>query len=415
MIKNIIIFEDELFDNFFPLTYTRPVFELRSGIYSLLEKIVYRFENTHLSLMCRDYLKPYVMQENQGVPVNKINTSAGALLINGRLLYSGQELPLFPDGEDRDFVLKSGNSVVMAYLSPQNLNIVKQNFKDVINCSALIKLLDRKASFREVDVEMVSFPWDLISKNNDQLNKDFVFSSSSGIIKGKLHDTCVVYDESNVFIDKNTEIMAHVVIDARKGPVYIGQNVIVKSGSYIEGPAYIGDDTIISRGYIREGSSIGQGCRIGGEVENVIIQDFSNKYHEGFLGHSYIGSWVNLGALTTTSDLKNNYSNIKVEYNGAFLDTGVKFLGSIIGDHSKTAIGTMLNTGTIVGIGCNLFGGKSFNKFVSSFSWTNGCDSELHKKDKFFNTLEVVMNRRNQSVTIAYRELLSFLWNKFNV
>ena len=173
-----------------------------------------------------------------------------------------------------------------------------------------------------------------------------------------------------LFIGNETVIKPGVVIDASNGPVYIGKDVEVNANSVIEGPVCIGDNSLVkSFAAIKENVSTGKVCKLGGEIEDSVIMPYSNKQHSGFLGHAYLGSWVNLGADTNCSDLKNNYSSIKVNLNGKHIDTGHRFLGLIMGDHSKTGINTMFNTGTITGFSCNIFGSGFPDKFIPSFTW----------------------------------------------
>lgn len=205
-------------------------------------------------------------------------------------------------------------------------------------------------------------------------------------IKGKVHASSVIYNKSSVQIDAGAEVEACAVLDARSGPIIIGKNTIIRPQSYLRGPL-----------------SIGQGCRIGGEVTHSIIMDFTNKGHYGFIGHSYIGSWVNLGAGTTNSNLKNNYGNVKVTLNGKEIDTGMQFLGCLIGDHVKTGIGTLINTGTVVGVGANVFGGKLTPKAIPNFAWGEGQKYDL---DKFIDSAKKMMARRNIKLSQAEKDNL---------
>ena len=208
-----------------------------------------------------------------------------------------------------------------------------------------------------------------------------------------------------VYIHKDAQIEAFVVIDAQNGPVYIDRDVIIYSHTRIEGPAYIGPLCRIVGAKIREGTSINEGCRIGGEVEESIFHKYVNKYHSGFLGHSYIGEWVNLGALTTNSDLKNNYSNVKVPLNGILMDTGEIKVGCCIGDHSKTGIGTLINTGSIIGVSVNLFGGGLPPKYIPSFLWGGSSGFDVYILKKAIDTARRVMARRNVKMSNAYLKL----------
>ncbi|OGH96357.1 MAG: hypothetical protein A2X42_02830 [Candidatus Margulisbacteria bacterium GWF2_38_17] len=411
MIDNIVIFEDLSYKNFYPLTLTRPVFELRCGIKSLVEKIVHLFPQAHFSLFSRNFLKAQLSYKYPNVPVNVLNTGGAVLLVNGRLIAGAESYPFFPDGEDRDFVLVKGKDIVFAYLRNENLNIIKPYITEEFRSLEIMKVLQKKVSFREIQATLVEYPWDFIRLNQQQITNDFISLKQSGVIKGCVHSRAVLYDEENMFIGKNTEVMAECVLDARKGPIYIGENVLIKSGSYIEGPSYIGDNAIVSKGYLREGSNIGKYCRVGGEIEETIFYEYSNKYHEGFVGHSYIGAWVNLGALTTTSDLKNNYSTVKITHDNNVIDTGLQFMGSVIGDYTKFGIGSLLSTGSVFGIGCNLFGGGIFPRFVPDFIWGDNKNFEPHDIKKFITTTDIVMKRRNISLSVQQEDALISVYN----
>ena len=202
--------------------------------------------------------------------------------------------------------------------------------------------------------------------------------------------------EENVFLADSARIMPGVVIDAESGPVWIDDHVQIMPQAVLEGPLSIGKNSIIKVGAkIYENTTIGPVCKVGGEVEQSIFQSYSNKQHDGFLGHSYLGSWINLGADTNNSDLKNNYSSISVILNKQKIETGKRFLGTIIGDHSKTAINTMINTGSIIGVCCNIFGGDFPPKYIPSFSWGGSAGLQDYHFDKAIEVAQIVMERRN--------------------
>lgn len=225
--------------------------------------------------------------------------------------------------------------------------------------------------------------------------------------RNEVDDKALIYNIEKVYLGKNCQIDGQVVLDARGGPIFIGDNVTIQSQSRVEGPCYIGEESILVGGKIREGTSIGPVCRVGGEVEQSIFLGYSNKYHEGFLGHSYVGEWVNLGALTTNSDLKNNYSPVKVMMKGEMVDSGLIKVGSFLGDHVKTGIGTLLGTGMVVGFATNIFGGGMIReKSIPSFCWGDTYKLEEFELDKAIKTAQIVMERRN--VELMEEEKLLF-------
>jgi UDP-N-acetylglucosamine diphosphorylase/glucosamine-1-phosphate N-acetyltransferase len=195
-----------------------------------------------------------------------------------------------------------------------------------------------------------------------------------------------------------------VAIDAEHGPVYIDEGAEIQPFSRIEGPCYIGKGSILLGAKCREGNSIGPVCRVGGEVEESIIHGYSNKYHDGFLGHAYVGEWVNLGALTTNSDLKNDYTTVSVMLDGRnAIDTGSTKVGSLIGDHTKTSIGTLLNTGSYVGAMAIIMAtGKPLPKYIPSFSWfVEGVVTKGFGRRKLYETAKTAMSRRGREWTDA--------------
>ena len=197
------------------------------------------------------------------------------------------------------------------------------------------------------------------------------------------------------------------MLDAEKGPIVIGANVRIFPNAVIEGPAFVGGGSLIKIGAkIYENTSIGPMCKVGGEVEGSILHGFANKQHDGFLGHAYLCPWVNLGADTNNSDLKNNYGSVRVTINGTEVDSGSLFVGVIMGDHAKSAINTMFNTGTVVGVGSNVFGAGFPPKYIPAFSWGGAEGIETYAIDKCIDVARKVMLRRNQTLTSAGEALL---------
>jgi NDP-sugar pyrophosphorylase family protein len=220
--------------------------------------------------------------------------------------------------------------------------------------------------------------WERIAHLNDEL------SSEKFGVHGRVHSSAVIYNPGKVFIEEGAEIEACAVLDARGGPIHIGKNTIVRPQSYLRGPLLIGPE-----------------CRIGGEVTHSIFKGYSNKAHYGFIGHSYVGEWVNLGAGTTNSNLKNNYGPVKVWSEGKVVDTGQQFLGCYIDDFVKTGIGTLINTGTVIGFGANVFGGnptivgKLTPKYIAPFSWG---ENEKYRLDDFLKAAGEMMRRRGREM-----------------
>jgi UDP-N-acetylglucosamine diphosphorylase/glucosamine-1-phosphate N-acetyltransferase len=215
-------------------------------------------------------------------------------------------------------------------------------------------------------------------------------------------------DPNLVRVDpRNVAIEPFVLLDVSAGPIWLEQGVTIRSFTRLAGPAWIGRSTTLLGGSI-SASSIGPHCKIRGEVEATVVNGFTNKAHDGFLGHAYVGRWVNLGALTTNSDLKNNYGTVRIWTPDGETDTGEKKIGCLLGDHVKTAIGTMFNTGTVVGAGANIFGAGMPPKRVSPFAW--GDTGATWDIDRFLETAETAMGRRNVALTPGLRAVLRRAW-----
>ena len=202
--------------------------------------------------------------------------------------------------------------------------------------------------------EWIERPWDLVTKNGAHLERDFAAAGKAGVSNRHLAKLALVGPVDRLWVHETARIDPYTVFDTTNGPIILGPNVWVQPFSRIEGPCAIGADSQLFRANLRGCVSIGPNCRIGGEVEAAIVHGHSNKYHEGFLGHAYIGEWVNLGAITSNSDLRNDYGEVFVPLQGDPVPTGQAKVGCFIGDHTRTGMGSMLNTGTAIGVMCNV-------------------------------------------------------------
>jgi UDP-N-acetylglucosamine diphosphorylase/glucosamine-1-phosphate N-acetyltransferase len=211
-----------------------------------------------------------------------------------------------------------------------------------------------------------------------------------------------------IHVAPGAHVKPGVVLDPENGPIFVDRDARIEPNAVIQGPCYIGPGSIIRPAtVIREGTSIGPACRIGGEISASIIHGYTNKQHDGFLGHSYVGEWINLGADTVTSNLKNTYGTIRVFLNGVGVETGQRFVGSIIGDHSKTGIGTILPTGCVIGIAANVFTQRPVPKFVPSFAWLTDEGMTGYRVDKAIQIARTVMERRDLELSDAQCALLA--------
>jgi UDP-N-acetylglucosamine diphosphorylase/glucosamine-1-phosphate N-acetyltransferase len=409
MAKKLYIFEDHKFDQFFPLTYNRPVYQLICGINRLKDKIVWFFPEAEVNLLCRDYLEKILeMKGKQKVNDFEIKDEDELLLINGRVIPDrdiAQKLNF--DREERfffcgeDFVSWRGTG--LAFKAHENM------FKTL--CARdRVKPIGQKNVVSQIQVKLAGYLWDLVNLNKAEFENDFERMKPSLDFKNifkrnEVDDQALIYDIDKVYLGKDCQIDGQVVLDARGGPIFVGDKVTIKSQTRVEGPCFLGEGSILVGGKIGQGTSIGPACRVGGEVEQSIFLGYSSKYHEGFLGHSYIGEWVNLGALTTSSDLKNNYSPVKVTVKGRLVDSGLTKVGSFLGDHVKTGIGTLLGTGMVIGFASNIFGGGMIrDRSIPSFCWGDTNHLEEYELDRAMSTAQIVMERRNKKLSQEEKE-----------
>jgi UDP-N-acetylglucosamine diphosphorylase/glucosamine-1-phosphate N-acetyltransferase len=401
MTQNICLFEDNQFDHLLPLTYFRPVYDLRCGILTLREKVQRQYTGLPVSLHCRSYLAGALQERSPGTPVNAIN-SAATLFINGRVIVDDQlASAITPQGED--VVFSAGEVVIAARVSGERHTRICRTLSQVFTPETFAGL-PRK----EVTATVITYPWDLVHANGPQIEADFTLLAQAGDrgLKGTIYDGTHLLNKEGIFVAEGAKVKPGVVLDAENGPIYIGKNTTIFPNATIEGPAFVGENSLIKIGAkIYENTSVGPMCKVGGEVEESVIHSYSNKQHDGFLGHAYLGMWVNLGADTNNSDLKNNYGNVKVVINGRLVDSGSMFVGLTMGDHSKSGINTMFNTGTVVGVSSNVFGAGFPPKFVPSFSWGGSDGQETYELEKSLAVARRVMARRKVTLSAAEESL----------
>lgn len=397
--KSICIFEDEKYQQLQPLTYFRPSYHLKCGILSLHRKIRRNYPDVRVELNTRSYLRNLIKQNHPDEIVDHVKSDS-MLFLNGRILVDDNLYKTIPlDGNDEIFT--SNNTFIAARVSGKNLESVSASLKDVLSINDFPELPQS-----EIDITIINYPWDLVQHNEQELISDYKKLSIEN--ENQIKDFPGVYflNKQDIFIGKDVKIKPGVVFDAEDGPIYIGDNVLIMHNASIQGPAFIGQNSVVKmNATIYHNTSIGKVCKVGGEIENTIIHSYSNKQHNGFLGNSYLGSWVNLGAGTTNSDLKNNYGNIKVFVNNTLIDSGKQFVGLTMGDHSKAAINVSFNTGTVVGVSSNVFGGTFPPKYLPSFCWGGSEALTTYDIDRSIEVAERVMQRRDVTLTEIDKEL----------
>jgi UDP-N-acetylglucosamine diphosphorylase/glucosamine-1-phosphate N-acetyltransferase len=384
--------------NFYPLALSRPIWELRCGMTSLGEKLINAVRPAEIACFVPPYLAEVCRRETTW-PVNDPRSLSGGdlLLVDARV--KAAALASFAEGPSR-LALDAGGEVLVARIVREDAAGLQSDSIDALLNSARQKL----GLLPDTRIPTWNYPWELVLANPGQLVEDYCAVGRSGI-EGKVEEPSGIRgSRKDIFIGRGTVIHPMVVLDAAHGPIYIDEEVEVQPFTRIEGPCYIGPKSILLGAKCREGNSIGPMCRIGGEVEESIIQGYSNKYHDGFLGHAYVGQWVNLGALTTNSDLKNDYSEVTITLDGRTqLPTGSTKVGALIGDHAKTSIGTLLNTGACVGAMTVLVtSGKLLPKFIPSFTWYfNDAIISGAGKESAYATARTAMGRRKCEWTEA--------------
>lgn len=410
---NICLFEDDHYVNFLPLAYTRPVYELICGFTTIREKIISCFPKAKISLHCREYLAPTLKTIFPKVPINQL-IGEDILFIKGRILPEGKKFSeILSIAQEKAFL--KGQELVAIRLKKAQLEKIKIILKkEPMRLSGQLEefasLLPRIKLDKEL--KLVHYLWELIHENPRWIEQDASSSAKLGQCLSDLPRGAYLINKKNIFINHGVEVSPGVVISGEAGPVIIEKKVKIFPQATITGPVYVGEGTLLKVGaQIYPGTTLGRVCKIGGEVEGSIIHNFTNKQHHGFIGHSYLGSWINLGAGTTNSDLKNNYSSVKVYLNDKLTDTGSTFVGLFMGDHSKTGINSIFNTGTVVGLSCNLFGSQFPPKFVPSFSWGEKDNLSIYKLEKSLETAERVMARRGKKLSSLDKELFRKIFN----
>jgi UDP-N-acetylglucosamine diphosphorylase/glucosamine-1-phosphate N-acetyltransferase len=263
----------------------------------------------------------------------------------------------------------------------------------------------RQSASVELDGYVLDHPWDLVARNDERIARDVAHSwpeegEPPGIVRVGSHA---------ISLGDGALIEPGVHVDVRAGPIRLAEGARVEGPARIAGPLFVGRGSTVLGGTVGT-SSIGPVCLVRGEVAHSIMLGFVNKAHDGHIGHALLGRWVNLGAFTTNSDLKNNYRSVRVWTLDGERDTGLLKVGSFLGDHVKTGIGTVLNTGTVIGAGSNVFGGVMPPTVVPPFSWGAGSDLRDHRLDKFLDTADRVMARRGEAMTPGVRHLLGEAW-----
>ncbi len=377
------LFDDPLIRRqLLPFTYTRPVAEIRWGILTLTEKWERRL-NSKARFITQDYLKPKFPEPEGDETILLIN---GAVVPNEELL---TEISRLKD----DQVLMKAETALVARVSSQ-ISVEEISSLDRIDSSSEVTILERS--------------WHIFKGAGEQIRKDYILITGGRKSNPVTDPHTVLYNSKDIFIEDGVSIKA-AVLDAENGPIYLGKDSTIEAGAIIKGPFGLGkNSTVNGLAHMRGDISIGPYCKVGGEVSNAILFAYSNKGHDGFLGNSVLGEWCNIGAGTNSSNLKNNYAKVKVWDFGkkGFINTNEQFCGLLMGDHSKTGIGTMFNTGTVVGVAANIFGSGFPRNFIPSFSWGGHAGFTTFTFSKVKEMATVSMARRNKVFDTSEESIL---------
>ncbi len=379
-----------------PLALTRPAYDLRLGAGTIGDKIrrAFRFDpqSPGRGVVVRPHLAKVLKSRDPYLAVNDRTwlSQDSTLVVNARWVPpAGFVTP--PHGQH--CVGLCEGQVAYAFVGPNLAGGLEPHTMD-----SWFQDIADKLEKHDVGGDWIARPWDIVAKNSAHLERDFLEAGKVGIGNRPISNVALVGPSDRLYIDESVRLDPYTVLDTTNGPITIEAGVIVQPFTRIEGPCHIGRDTQLFRANLRGGVTLGPNCRIGGEVEQSIVHGQSNKYHEGFLGHAYIGEWVNLGAITSNSDLRNDYGEVFVPLGGDPVATGQAKVGCFVGDHTRTGLGSMLNTGTAIGVMCNVLpAGLLLPKHIPSFTAVlYGRVAPGFALDELFNTAKIVMGRRNQ-------------------
>lgn len=384
-----LVFSDaQYWEDFLPLTFTRPVAEMRMGILTFSERWQKLLGMDEVCYITEDYLQPKFKK-----PEPK-----QSLFIVPNFFPSDEVLKQIKDLQPGEALVYE-NEVLVANINMENFSL-----------NQITKMTDIHE-----ELFFIEKPTDIFSYNDKAIDFDFKLLTEGRISQELSSTNGFIGDRENLFIEEGASV-EFSTLNCKTGKIYIGRNAEIMEGSHIRGSLALCADSKINLGTkVYGGTTIGPQSKVGGEVNNIVIFGYTNKGHDGFVGNSVIGEWCNLGADTNSSNLKNNYASVKLwNYKKKrFLDTGLQFCGLIMGDHSKTAINTQLNTGTVVGVAANIFKSGFPPNLVDNFSWGGMKGDEKFKLEKSYEVAEKAMERRKIAITDQDKEMLKHIYNEF--
>ena len=415
----IVLFEDDRVVDLGPIVDTRPAFELRCGILNLRERI----EAIATTANVYGSVRAYLTEITRGLVPLLDNGDAEVVAVNAQLTGTVDDLARAIASLGSGSEIRVDGRLWMARTTASEL-------------PARASARDDDGSSAPTGLGFFARPWEVVAANEQHLVADAGWLAGRGAPERRIFGVdfedhsprlqwlaaaawvdgaeladifpgATFVESERIHVARGARVRPGAVIDAEEGPVVLGPGCVVHPLSVVVGPAYVGPGSVVNPGAkLREGTSVGAFCKVGGEIEESVIHDLSNKQHDGFLGHALVGNWVNLGADTNGSDLKNNYGPVRVDLGDGPIDTGLSFVGQLLADHVKTGIDTMLTTGGVVGVAGNVFGGGFAPRFFPAFGWGGADGIREYRLDDALRTARTVMARRDVRWTAAHEELL---------
>ncbi|CAM1346632.1 GlmU family protein [Tenacibaculum insulae] len=383
---NYILFDGDVRNALLPLTYTKPVADIRVGILTIREKW-----EKYLGLTTTTVTEAYLEEKYPMVEMEE------NVLLNASFLPTKSLIAQVKNLTKNQAIFKGED--VIAFFTEDTQEAVDFSVYEQIEF--------------EEEIIQIKNTWDIFALNDKAIRNDFDLITE-GRTSEPIPETVNFINKEDIFIEEGAEL-TFASLNASKGPIYIGKNAKIMEGSVVRGALAMCENSILKMGTrIYGATTLGPHCKVGGEINNVVLMGYSNKGHDGYLGNSVIGEWCNLGAGTNNSNLKNNYAEVKLwSYEtGRFAKTGLQFCGLIMGDHSKCGISTMFNTGTVIGVSSNIFGSGFPRNFVPSYSWGGASGFTEYKTNKVFEVAEVVMKRRNIEFDEKERKILEHVFEE---
>jgi len=393
--KSVVLFEDEGFVDLLPLLFWRSLFELQVGRKVILDRIAQRLGMTVAGVWTRDWIAK-VAAQRCGAPANQ-PLDAPAALINGRWLFDGPVK--FPEPPCMG-VLKDGG---IAYI------VCDTALAATLTPFDLLDKAHRELSLQCVRGEaapgrLLRYPWEVVRDLPELLRGDW--DPADAGVESKIDQHTAIGPLDVIHVGQRARIHPTAIIDGAEGPIFVGDDVVIGAYSIVEGPLYLGPGSIVHpHSRLHGGNAIGPVCKVAGEMHGCVLHGYTNKQHSGFLGHAYVGSWVNFGAGSNNSDLKNTYGHIRVPINGVEVDSELTFFGAIIGDHAKVGINAGIPTGGVIGMGASIAATTMLPKFVPSFAWVSDKDVSPGDPLRALDVASAVMGRRNMDMTDEEVEL----------